>query len=139
MASLGIWVAGIEITIIMSTVWIPFLHCSVENNVDPDEMLSTAEWKTMKTDETLPYNLGLHCLLRTVWPKTKVYYSNAHMYLCWVLHNNPKYWARYVFANSVDPDQMLQNAASDQGLHCLSYIQKRLYNGLLFQILGQVW
>ena len=22
-------------------------------------------------------------------------------------------------ANSIDPDQMLQNAASDQGLHCL--------------------
>ena len=25
-----------------------------------------------------------------------------------------------LFANSGDPDQMLQSAASDQGLHCLS-------------------
>ena len=38
--------------------------------------------------------------------------------------NNPKYWERNTFANSVDPDQMPQNAASDQGLHCLSYIQQ---------------
>ena len=28
------------------------------------------------------------------------------------------------FANSVDPDQMLWNTASDQGLHCLPYIQQ---------------
>ena len=38
-------------------------------------------------------------------------------------HNNPKYWDRRASANSVDPDQMPQNAASDQGLHCLSLIQ----------------
>ena len=37
-------------------------------------------------------------------------------------HNNPKYWDRYVFVNSVDPDQMPQNVASDQSLHCLLYI-----------------
>ena len=36
--------------------------------------------------------------------------------------NNPKYRVRYAFANSVDPDQTPQNAASDQGLHCLPYI-----------------
>ena len=29
-----------------------------------------------------------------------------------------KYWDRYAFANSVEPDQMLQNAASDLALHC---------------------
>ena len=29
-----------------------------------------------------------------------------------------------VFANSVDPDQMPQNVASDQGLHCLPCIQQ---------------
>ena len=39
-------------------------------------------------------------------------------------HNNPKYWDRYAFANSVDPDQMSQNAASDLGLHCVSYIEQ---------------
>ena len=27
----------------------------------------------------------------------------------------PKYWDRQAFANSVDPDLMLQDAASDQG------------------------
>ena len=35
--------------------------------------------------------------------------------------NNLKYWD---CVNSVDPDQMLQNVASDQGLHCLLYIQQ---------------
>ena len=30
-----------------------------------------------------------------------------------------KYWDRQTWANSVDPDHMPQNAASDQGLHCL--------------------
>ena len=39
---------------------------------------------------------------------------------------------------------MLQNKVSDQGLHCLPYIQQylRYINGqqnTLFQILGQVW
>ena len=38
--------------------------------------------------------------------------------------NNPKNWDRHARANSVDPDQMLQNAASDQCLHCLSLIQQ---------------
>ena len=28
------------------------------------------------------------------------------------------------FANSVDPAQMPQNVASDQGLHCLLYVQQ---------------
>ena len=37
--------------------------------------------------------------------------------------NNPKCWDRQAWANSVDPDQMLQNAASDLGLHCLPLIQ----------------
>ena len=40
-----------------------------------------------------------------------------------MFHNNPKYWDRQAFANRVDPDQMLHNVASDQDLHCLSYIQ----------------
>ena len=33
--------------------------------------------------------------------------------------NNPKYWDRHACAKSVDPDQMPQNVASDQGLHYL--------------------
>ena len=32
------------------------------------------------------------------------------------------------FANSADPDQMPQNAASDQGLQCLHEVQKCLPN-----------
>ena len=39
-------------------------------------------------------------------------------------HKNPKYWDRQACANSVDPDQMPQNAASDQGLHCLPLVQQ---------------
>ena len=39
-------------------------------------------------------------------------------------HNKPKYWDRQASANSVDPDHMPQNVASDQGLHCLPLIQQ---------------
>ena len=35
-----------------------------------------------------------------------------------------KYWDRQAWANSVDPDQTPQNAASDQGLHFLPFIQQ---------------
>ena len=38
-------------------------------------------------------------------------------------HVNPKYLNGQVCANSVDPDQTPQNAASDQGLHCLPIIK----------------
>ena len=49
--------------------------------------------------------------------------------------NDPKYWGtgtdrplqrhcRQTFANSVNPDQTLHNAASDQGLPCLPLIQQ---------------
>ena len=46
-------------------------------------------------------------------------------------HNNSKYWDRQIVANSTDQDQMLQNAASDQGLHCLTH-------SAIFQIHQQV-
>ena len=36
----------------------------------------------------------------------------------------PSIGDRQIFANSVDPDQMMQNEAYDQGLHCLTYIQQ---------------
>ena len=36
----------------------------------------------------------------------------------------PEYLGRQAWVNSVDPDQMLQNAASDLGLHCLPSIQQ---------------
>ena len=45
------------------------------------------------------------------------------------------HWDRQAQANCVDPDQMPQNAASDQGLHCLPLIQyfmphQQIVNGL---------
>ena len=56
--------------------------------------------------------------------------------------NDPKYWDRQAWANSVDPDQMPQNAASYQGLHCLPLAQHYLDKSRgskihFFQILGQ--
>ena len=39
-------------------------------------------------------------------------------------HNNPKFWDRQAGANSVDSDQMLLNAVSDQSPHCLPLIQQ---------------
>ena len=55
----------------------------------------------------------------------------------WNKNNSPKYKDRQAFANSVAPDQMLQNIISDQGLHCLSYIQQyfRHLNGYPASIL----
>ena len=63
--------------------------------------------------------------------------------------NNPKYWDRQAWTNSVDPDQTPQNAASDQGLHCLPLVQQQnslntsvgshwLVGQTFFQIL-EVW
>ena len=62
--------------------------------------------------------------INTFWLKTA-----PHLELCDgcpSYRNNPKYWDRQAFTNSVDPDQMPQDAASDQDLHCLSYIQQFL-------------
>ena len=39
-------------------------------------------------------------------------------------HIYPKYLDKQAWTNSVDPDQRLQNAASDQGLHCLPFIKE---------------
>ena len=35
--------------------------------------------------------------------------------------NNPKYWDRQAWAIGIDPEQMPQNVASGQGLHCHSF------------------
>ena len=42
-------------------------------------------------------------------------------------HIYSMYWDRQARANSVDPDQMPQNVASDQSLHCLPLIQQFLH------------
>ena len=41
-------------------------------------------------------------------------------------HIFPKYWESLACTNIEDPDQMLQNAESDQDLHCLLLIQQFL-------------
>ena len=38
--------------------------------------------------------------------------------------NSPKCWDRQTLANSIDPDQMPQNLASDLHLHCQPLIQQ---------------
>ena len=38
--------------------------------------------------------------------------------------NNPKYLDILARSNSLDPDQTPQNAASDQGRHCLPFVQQ---------------
>ena len=43
-----------------------------------------------------------------------------------IYRNNPKYWEKQVIVNSVDPDQMLQNATFALDLHCLSFIQQNV-------------
>ena len=40
-----------------------------------------------------------------------------------IYRNNPNFWDKHVWANSVDRDQTPQKAASDLGLHCLLFIQ----------------
>ena len=67
----------------------------------------------------------LRCLLlcqmsitRSDDPAVKALITYYHFY--------PKYLDGQARADSVNPDQMLQNAASDQGFHCLLLIQQFL-------------
>ena len=54
--------------------------------------------------------------------------------------NNPKYWDRQAFVNSVDLDQMSQTATSDQGLHGLPYIQQYFrYQQVVDWIMSNLW
>ena len=71
--------------------------------------------------------------------------KTQHVIKSYVYPNNPK-GDRRVWANSVHPDMTVQNAVSDQDLHCLPLIQhpfkhiSRWWSRLFFlQILGQVW
>ena len=60
-------------------------------------------------------------------------------------HIYPEYLDRQALADSVDPDQMMQNMASDQGLNYLLLTQKSLgtLEGCNIDLLnfrtGQVW
>ena len=55
----------------------------------------------------LDWNSKTHCMGPGYLPPVTVYCKNT------------EYWDRQALENIVDPDQMLQNAASDQGLQCL--------------------
>ena len=76
------------------------LSCYFSGSLDTVEFISVLQrafnWEALPTDHDLYYR------------------------------NDPMYWDRYAFANSVDLDQMPQHAASDQGSHCLSYIEQYL-------------
>ena len=54
------------------------------------------------------------------------YYIVSFKILQVKLPDLPKYLDNQPWANSVDPDQMPQIVASDQGLHCLPFIQQFL-------------
>ena len=49
-----------------------------------------------------------------------------HSSSCYMSHIYSKYLERQAWANSVDPDQMPQNVASDLGLYCLTLIKQFL-------------
>ena len=56
------------------------------------------------------------------------------MVVIWNYHNNPKYWGTHACANSADPDHMLQNLASDQGLHSLPLIWQFLETSMFSKL-----
>ena len=80
------------------------------------------KWTEKDCDQTVQSDLSL--------PMSKVYFLMLISFMCHVsgidcyYHNNPKYWDSQVYENSADPDQMPQNAASDQGLHRLPLVQQ---------------
>ena len=79
-------------------------HLDVQNAI--------SRWK-----ECVSKNTQRHCVYDSDFKKSvKVSYVRK-------CYNNPKCWYRHAKANSVDPDQMPQNAPSDQGLHCWPLIQ----------------
>ena len=92
------------------------------NNVDPDEMQHSAE-----------SHLGLHRFIFPDCPNTYGKYGNYNrqsssilislqliILLCIIckVYTMFKYSNRLVCVNSIDPDQMPHNVASDQGLYC---------------------
>ena len=64
-------------------------------------------------------DLGLHCQQIAQGPFSCVVHHLLSYY-----HIYPKYRA---LINSADPDQMLQNMATDQSLHCLPIIQQFIH------------
>ena len=57
------------------------------------------------------------------WCASKDYPQHSFIGKIYIHSNKPKYWDRQVWVNIINPDQTLQTAISDQGVHCLSLIQ----------------
>ena len=84
--------------------------------------------KTLCNQSYHPYNPIIQHLGRIWWNWWQSFYKFNYLFSN-IYSINPK---SMVFTlkirtdrseQTVDPDQMLHNAASDQGLHCLSYIK----------------
>ena len=86
---------------------------------------------------------------RNQWKYQKWWCSSSHFWLrptwslnfvtamillcvCYLTHLSLASHKRDI-ANSVDPDQTPQNAASDQGVHCLHLVQKFLLNTIIIK------
>ena len=71
-----------------------------------------------------PVNPMGSCWARSVYLTTRLL-GRLSPLSCYY-HIYRKYLERPTWTNSIDPDQMLQNAASDLGLYCLSQIKQFL-------------
>ena len=86
-------------------------------------------------------SLGTH-IRRYTFSRSSSYYYTASVNINNVESNSDesncpicsKFSDKQAYANSVDPDQTPQNAASDQGLHCLPPIQQFLEASILAEI-----
>ena len=100
------------------------------NDVSKKQM----EWNSVDPDQISAS--GAHKYGSTVFPGLAVWILGKYgpvFYTLYLLnidftkekhHNNPKYWEIQAWENCVDPEQMLPNAASDQGLLCLLVMQQ---------------
>ena len=95
-----LWLSLIKAIITCNTFFCLFVCVEVLRPSQPNGVMSSA------------VSLPNHTLLGMLSPLSCYY----HIYR--------KYLERRAWTNSIDPDQMLQNAASDLGLYCLSQIKQ---------------
>ena len=73
------------------------------------------------TEEVNDRKTGFYIYAIIIWESWLIaFYLKQQYKYC----NSPKYSDSQAFANSEDSDQMLQIVTSNQGLHCLTYIQQ---------------